>query len=61
MIRAPFVIVFGMPLMAPAVHAQTRGKAAELESQLWALVAELDVRWNARDGRRHEPALHPRC
>jgi hypothetical protein len=49
MIRSPFVIVLGMLLMAPAVHAQTGGKAAELEPGLRALVAELDARWNARD------------
>jgi uncharacterized protein (TIGR02246 family) len=49
MIRSPFVIVLGLLLMAPAVHAQTGGKVAELEPGLRALVAELDARWNARD------------
>jgi uncharacterized protein (TIGR02246 family) len=49
MTLAPFVIVLWMLFTVPAVHAQTGGKAAELEPQLRVLVAELDARWNARD------------
>ena len=48
MILAPFVVVLGMFFVAPAV-AQTSAKAAGLEPELRALVAELDARWNARD------------
>jgi uncharacterized protein (TIGR02246 family) len=48
-LRSPFAIILGMLLMAPAVHAQTGGQAAELEPELRALLAELDARWNARD------------
>jgi uncharacterized protein (TIGR02246 family) len=47
--RAPFAIILGMLLMAPAVHAQTGGTAAEREPELRAFLAELDARWNARD------------
>lgn len=49
MMRAPCVIVVGMVFIAAAASAQTRGATAELESELRALVAELDARWNARD------------
>jgi uncharacterized protein (TIGR02246 family) len=47
--RAFFPVLLWMFLLAPPLHAQSAGKTAETESQLHALLAELDVRWNGRN------------
>jgi uncharacterized protein (TIGR02246 family) len=47
--RAFFLVLLGMLLLAPPLHVQGAGKTGDTESELHALLAELDVRWNGRD------------